>query len=165
MVHTTHLWNRAIDLMVWNKSPGGCDCEEYGVGPAGGGLRRGFSAHRLLLQQAQEGALGQILEVADGRILDVNDQSEVTRLMQTTKKMVLYMHADWCGGCDPEGFASTFGSPKYNGTALFCVADFDAIHDNQFHTGYAPTIVLIENGQVVLKFPGNNFTTVMSFVD
>ena len=39
--------------------------------------------------------LGQILEVADGRILDVNDQSEVTRLMQTNKKMVLYMHADW----------------------------------------------------------------------
>ena len=44
------------------------------------------------------------------------------------------------------------------------MANFDDIHDDQFHTGYAPTIVLIENGQVVQKYPGNNFSTVISFL-
>ena len=39
--------------------------------------------------------ISEILEIADGRVKECGDQGEVVRLMQTNKKMVLYLHADW----------------------------------------------------------------------
>jgi hypothetical protein len=43
------------------------------------------------------------------------------------------------------------------------VADFDKCGRKEWSTGYVPTIVLIDNGEVVEKFAGNDYAKIEKF--
>jgi hypothetical protein len=39
------------------------------------------------------------------------------------------------------------------------VGDFDVLKKDEFSTGYVPTILLVEDGQIKEKYAGNDYTS------
>ena len=53
---------------------------------------------------------------------------------------------------------------QFNGQATFAVGDFDRLNRAEFSTGYVPTILLIDKGQIADKFSGNDYEKIKRFL-
>ena len=67
-------------------------------------------------------------------------------------------------GCDPAKFESTFSAPQFADKATFVLGDADVMRRPSFSTGYVPTILLVEGGQIKDKWAGNSYSKIYSFI-
>ena len=89
-------------------------------------------------------------------VVKTKSKEELKKLIANTGgKIVVYIWGSWCPACDPGRFQGTFA--RVTG-AVFALADYDEVgREEEWFTGYAPTILLIQDGALKEKISGNDY--------
>jgi len=98
-------------------------------------------------------------------VVRIRGKEDLKKHIAKSQKSIVYIGATWCGACDPARFESTFAGAT---GAAFAVADFDECglreKSCEWATGYAPTVLLTQNGKLVEKFSGNKYEKMHAFL-